>query len=105
LGLRDELDEIFISSVAHCKEHDLIYFIIFITIGSSFFRELELDTDDGLDLMFDTRLIELERSIHITNIRDCDSSLTEFLSSFYESLRISECLLESIVSMSMQVNE
>jgi hypothetical protein len=66
---------------------------------------LELDSDDRLDLMLGTRLVELERSIHIASISDRDGSLTEFLGSFDESLRISECLLEGIVSMGMQMDE
>ena len=105
MGLGDELDQVFVSSVVAGEEDDLIYLIVLISIGSSFFGQLELHSDDWLDRVLDTRLIELERPIHIARIRDGNSGLTEFLGPFDESLRISECLLERIVSMSMQVDE
>ena len=105
MGLGDELDQVFVSSVVAGEEDNLIYLIVLVSVGSSFFGQLELDSDDRLDLMLDTRFIELERPIHITRIRDGDSGLTEFLGSFDESLRISECLLEGIVSMGMQMDE
>lgn len=101
----DELDEIFISDEIFRKEDDLIYLIIFITIRSSFFRELELDSDDGLYPLSTTCLIELESSIHIPSIRDRYSRLTELFRTLSETFWSSESFLESIVSMRMKVDK
>ena len=38
LRYRDELDQIFVSSVVLGEEDDLVYLIVLVSIGSSFFR-------------------------------------------------------------------
>ena len=101
----DELDEVPIARMILRKEDDLIEFIVFLTIGSSLFRDRELDSDDGLHSMFSTGLIEFESSIEIPCIRDGNGGLTEFDGSFRELHRISECPLESIVCMGMEMDE
>ena len=87
------------------KQDDLIEFIVLLTIGSSLLGDREFDSDDGLHSMFSTGLIEFEGTIHIACICDSNSGLTEFDGSFRELHRVSECPLESIVCMGMEMDE
>ena len=105
LGFGNEVYEIFISIEIFRKKHDLIEFIIFITVLSSFFREGELDSDNRLDSFFFTGFIELESTIHIPSISNRDGSLPELFRALRESEWITESSLESIVSVRMEMDE
>lgn len=105
LGKCDELDQVFISIEIFRKKDYFEYFIIFITIGSSFFRELELDSDDRLDPLSSTCLIELKSSIHIPSIRDRNSRLSKLSGSLGETFWSRECSLEGIMSVCMKMDK
>ncbi len=102
---RHELDEVLVTRIVFCEKNYLIDFVILVSVGSSLLGYLELDSDDRLDPILHTSLIELEGTIHITHISDRDGTLSEFLRPLGETLRITESLLKSIVSMVVEVDE
>ncbi len=105
LGSSYEFDKVPVSRIVFRKKNDLIYFIIFITIGSSFFRKKKLNTDNRFHSLLYTRLIKLKRSIHISSIRYGNCFLSEFFCSFNEFFRGSQGFLKCIMCMCVKVNK
>lgn len=101
----NKIDKILISLVVDSKQYYFIDFIVFISIGSSLLGELEFYSYNRLDSFINTGFVEFKSPIHITNISDGNSGLSECFCSFCESLRIPKCLLKSVVRMCMEMNK
>ena len=87
------------------KKYNLVEFIVLILIGSSLLGYLKFYSYNRFDIMLDTWLIELKCPVHIASISDSNCWLSEFFCSLCESLRITECLLEGVVSMCMEMDK
>ncbi len=97
--------QIMISDYIFCEKKNLIYFIIFISICSSLFWDIKFNPNKRFYIIFDTCLIKLKCTIHISVISNSNGCLTEFFCSFHEAFRITECLLKSVVSMVVKMDE